>query len=121
MLIRLLDYVEIVSEGLETAVAAADAVRAIAVVFCEHELSIDFSSAANSSAVCCDYHALGYGGVAGGDELVVALYFYDADAACADFIECFEVTKCRDFYPRFLGGHEYGCALFDLYNFIINS
>jgi hypothetical protein len=105
---------ELLGEGLQFAVSVGDTDGADVVTLAEEHLDDD--TAIVFQALCVDenFHAFLNLGHAGRQELVVALDFYEANAAGADFGETVDVAEGRDidsvFLRDFKNGLVFACA-----------
>ena len=85
-LIRQIENAQIVGDGLQVAVAAAHAARALRIVLGQQQLHVGATRLAGLGAVGVDQHAVEHVVVAGGNQLVAALNLDHAYAAAADLV-----------------------------------
>lgn len=104
---------KVVGDGLQGAIAAADAGRAVAVVLGEDKLHIGSANLPDLGAVGVKDHPLLHYVVAGGDELLLALQLHHADAAGADFIYFPQVAQAGNGNSGGLGRVEDSRPLWD--------
>ena len=85
-LIRQIENAQVVGDGLQVAVAAAHAARALRIVLGQQQLHVGATGLAGLGAVGVDHHAVEHVVVAGGNQLVAALNLDHAHAAAADLV-----------------------------------
>ena len=105
---------QIIGDGLELAVAAADAGGTLAVVLRQDQLHIDPPGTAGPGGIGVDHHALLHPAVAGGDHGPLALYLHAAHAAGGDLVDVLQIAQVGNVDSRLLGGLQDGGALVDL-------
>ena len=104
---------EVVGNGLQLAVFVAVADLAVALVLGEEQFNNDFAGFAHATVVGVDFHLLGDGHDAGGHQILDAVDLDEADAACADGLDLFEIAKCRDIDAGLLAGLEHSGSFVD--------
>ena len=62
----------------------------------QNQLHVDFPGFADLGAVRMDHHALHRAGIAGSDQLGIALHLDHTDTAGADLIQVFQITEGRN-------------------------
>ena len=92
-LIRQIENAQIVGDGLQVAVAAAHAARALRIVLGQQQLHVGATRLAGLGAVGVDHHAVEHVVVAGGNQLVAALNLDHAHAAAADLVQIAQVAQ----------------------------
>ena len=92
-LIRQIENAQIVGDGLQVAVAAAYAARALRIVLGQQQLHVGATGLAGLGAVGADHHAVEHVVVAGGDELVAALNLDHAYATAADLVQIAQIAQ----------------------------
>ncbi|MPM64231.1 hypothetical protein SDC9_111117 [bioreactor metagenome] len=96
--------VQIVGQGLQGAVSAADAGGAGGVVLRENQAQVGSPGGADPGAVGADDHALLHLRVAGGDEPLGPLQLHHADAAGGDFVDFLQIAQVGNGNARLLSG-----------------
>ena len=86
LLIRQVKNAQVVGDGLQVAVAAAHAARALRIVLGQQQLHVGSAGLACLGAVGVDHHAVEHVVVAGGNQLVAALDLDHAHAATANLV-----------------------------------
>ena len=85
-LIRQIENAQVVGDGLQVAVAAAHAARALRIVLGQQQLHVGATRLAGFGAVGADHHAIEHVVVTSGNQLVAALNLDHAHAATADLV-----------------------------------
>ena len=85
-LIRQIENAQVIGDGLQVAVAAAHAARALRIVLGQQQLHVGATGFARLGAVGVDHHAVEHVVVAGSNQLVAALNLDHAHAATADLV-----------------------------------
>lgn len=86
LLVGQIENAQVVGDGLQAAVAAAHAARALRVVLRQEQLNVGATGLARLGAVGVDHHAVEHVVVAGGNQLVAALDLDHAHAATANLV-----------------------------------
>ena len=92
--------IQVVGNGLQRAISAADAGGALSVVLRKQQLHIDAPGFADLGAVGQHFHSFFHRVVAGGDQLVHAGQLHHAHPAGADIVDIPQITQAGDLYPR---------------------
>jgi hypothetical protein len=104
---------EVVGDVLQLAVFVAVADLAVALVLGEEQFDDDLAGLAHTAVVGVDLHLFGDGHHAGGHEILYAFDLDQADAACADGLDFFEIAKRRDVDARLSAGLQHGGSFVD--------
>ena len=92
LLVGQVENTQVVGDGLQVAVAAAHAARALRVVLRQEQLHVGATGLAGFGAVGVDHHAVEHVVVAGGNQLVAALNLDHAHAAAADLVQIAQIA-----------------------------
>ena len=112
---------QIVGQGLEPAVPAADTGSAAAVVLGQDQLHIDLSGPPGPGRIGMDHHAVPDRTVAGRHHGVFSFHLHAADPAGGDFVQVFQVAQMRDLDLDLVGRFHDGGPFRHLERFVVDG